>query len=366
MRKLGAVLVLALALILPTAANAAPYACPSDPGFCYLDLANDGCFDPPDDTGPIDALLEAGMYEPPAGSIVCPPSVRNIELTPTTARWTVAAGSRVEIYSAKLTGRRVLVTSGDSVLIGGPTRLLSFLEVEAETDIVVEGKHKSPLDLLSTAGEIRVEPGAGVQSFLRAETLGGGDIVLDETVLKGTVDVAASGDLILRSVRAKTNHSIRFRGNNIDSTGKLAVRTTDRPTSIRFEADQEVRIERISARSGGSIRINAIDVRIGLPDASGRLKRSSLRAGTWAPSLGPQIMASGDVVLDQVTVRGPRELEIDTTGTVVTLRDCVVKNGGSSLGLTTITAGPGSTCDLTGSRFINNTPAVTCGAVTGP
>lgn len=31
--------------LMATPALALEYACPTDPGFCYRDLANDGCFD---------------------------------------------------------------------------------------------------------------------------------------------------------------------------------------------------------------------------------------------------------------------------------------------------------------------------------
>ncbi len=71
--------VLAL-LLMPTLALAAEYPCPSDPGFCYRDIGNDGCFDSGTDVGPITAAIEASSTPsaPIPGSIVCPPSVSSL------------------------------------------------------------------------------------------------------------------------------------------------------------------------------------------------------------------------------------------------------------------------------------------------
>lgn len=366
-----ATLFLALALLLvatATPAMALDYPCPSDPGFCYLDVANDGCFDAGSDTGPIDALLEAGAYAPGSGSIICPPSVAKLNLL-TGGDWTTQAGSRIELYAAKIDvhGRRLDMNSGDAVLLGGPIKSYNRVTVVAVGDIVVEGKLTGfAADLTSADGDILCLPGARFRTHLSATTVGGGNVVLDQVRVKGIADISATGDVILRSVQVKTMQTIAIEGQNILSEGKLALKTSQTFSSIGLDATAEIRVERAAINSGGTLRMSGADVLLGLPGANGKLKRSSLRAGVWAPGLGPEINATGDVVLEQVTIKSPREFEIHTTGSTVTLRDSVVKNGGSSPGLSTVVATPGSTCDFSGTKFINNALSASCGTVVGP
>ncbi len=114
--------VLALLLMAPPAL-ALEYPCPSDPGFCYRDVGNDGCFDGGVDDGPIKAEIEGQFSFPPfpdPGSIVCPPvdivesDIRGRKGTPTI---TVSAGSG---STCDLTGTTVkkatLVTNCETVV----------------------------------------------------------------------------------------------------------------------------------------------------------------------------------------------------------------------------------------------------------
>ena len=88
-------ILLLLGLALGSPSSAAEYTCPSDPGFCYFDVGNDGCFDGGTDAGPINADLEAGAFPPVGppdpGSIVCPPSVKKLAVTGP-ASWETAVG----------------------------------------------------------------------------------------------------------------------------------------------------------------------------------------------------------------------------------------------------------------------------------
>jgi len=108
------------ALVLMIAAPAAAqYPCPSDPGFCYFDVGNDHCFDPQTDSGPIDEALNSDFpafgESPDPGSMVCPPSVRNLS---TLARsWRTAPGGDVLLYAARLVNRDLLqIESGGAAL----------------------------------------------------------------------------------------------------------------------------------------------------------------------------------------------------------------------------------------------------------
>lgn len=132
------------AVLLHTPATAAEYPCPSDPGFCYRDVANDGCFDSGVDEGPINDEIEG--YEefpvvPEPGSIVCPPSV--LELTPsdTSIRLETLPGSSIMLYGARIiTSGAFALVSGGEALVGGRVLVGGSISsvVIAEENIYVE------------------------------------------------------------------------------------------------------------------------------------------------------------------------------------------------------------------------------------
>src|SRR6185436_14403237 len=104
MKSLVPVLISFLCLASP--AFALDYNCPTDPGFCYLDVGNDGCFDSGTDVGPIDDQLETGDFPSPPGppdpgSIVCPPRVKTLTTT-NGIDWHTAAGGSILLHAARI------------------------------------------------------------------------------------------------------------------------------------------------------------------------------------------------------------------------------------------------------------------------
>src|SRR6185369_16768742 len=90
-------------LLITKIGNAAVYPCPSDPGFCYRDFGDDGCFDVGVDDGPINDEIEAQSTfpgSPDPGSIVCPPSVLELVATGGAMRLATATGSSILFYDA--------------------------------------------------------------------------------------------------------------------------------------------------------------------------------------------------------------------------------------------------------------------------
>lgn len=115
----------AVCLLVAAPAIALDYPCPSDPGFCYFDRANDGCFDVGTDDAPSEAeFLQLPYYPFPSepGSVICPPSVTELKLF--RAFWRLEPGGEVLLYGAHLRvdHRAEIESGGVCFSAAGPTR----------------------------------------------------------------------------------------------------------------------------------------------------------------------------------------------------------------------------------------------------
>lgn len=381
MNMLGKFVQVTLTLLVVNAVEAAEYPCPSDPGFCYFDVGNDGCFDGGTDLGPINSDLEAGTYPPvgpPAvGSIVCPPSVKKLVLQGP-ASWTTAAGGDVLLYGKKVISpslASVSITSGRDVLLCSTFRTHDFSAV-ASRDVVLTGKLVTVqgqagvpmVTLTASTGDLSVGPkGVIRQGDILLETPGGGNIsVLDRSSVQsknGPVRVVSGGTLSSSDLKVSAGQ-IDLSAQSIDASGRTKLKTN--PGVINIVAVGAVEFERLTADGKGpfsEINIEGNTVAIGLPGQGGVVRSSNLKAPSEL-----EIDASGHVGLDELNVRVGRAL-IDTVGTTVDVTNSafeLAKKPGAAPPEVQITAGAGSTCVVAGSTFVEMTLVANCDTVIGP
>lgn len=75
--------------------------------------------------------------------------------------------------------------------------------------------------------------------------------------------------------------------------------------------------------------------------------------------------ATGAIQMDNLRITGTRDVTIATTGTTVDILESSLR-GGKGTPTITISAGPGSTCDLTGTMVKKATLVTSCDTVVGP
>lgn len=386
------------ALAMGGPALALEYPCPSDPGFCYFDAANDGCFDGGTDAGPIDGLLESGSFPaPPAspvpGSIVCPPSVGTLKpVAP--VDWETAVGGDVLLYRATILteeGDNVVIDSGGILYLGGLLKLggqvspgAGDLALTAVGDVTLQVGAKSAgaasgfadAVVTSTDGDVVLGPKAklllGDSTFT---TTNGGDVVLGEKV-KADFRISsfpaesgrfsASGDLITTDARFVLSEvgTLELQGANVLLGGRTKIKT-GKHVDIAASAGGEVRIDALVAAFGGAFTVDAGDVAIGLPDAKGKVRGSKVKADQDEPGQ-LTIVASGEIELDRVKVTKVGTIDVQTAGTTIRFVEGKVQETPLFPGTTTLSAGPGSTCDVTDSKFKNSTLITNCDTVVGP
>lgn len=384
---LATILASATGVSYPVVAFGETYACPSDPGFCYLDVGHDGCFDA-GDAGPIDALLEAGIYAPPSGSIICPPSVRKLKVLGR-IDWETSTGGRIVLFDAKIRAEDfATVVAGDRLFVGGGLNVrapagVTRIDLRAAEDVEVSGKLKTGgrIEVASISGDVRLTERASAIGLWGVRlSAPAGNVVLEGTLLRSNntswpgpvISASAGDDVLLTDVKAIAPSNVAFSGRNVVSDGKLVVKAkrAGHVAQIFFDADPlgEVRIARLTAIAGTGIAIDAGEVHIGLPGANGKIARSSLRIAKAIsfPASGPsgiELNAQGEVVLRSLLISRFEEVDIATAGTRVELSDSRILDGPGAPGITNVTAGAGSTCDLTGSVFANNVLNTVCDTV---
>lgn len=356
------------------------YSCPSDPGFCYFDVGNDGCFDGGTDTGPINNDLEAGTYPVGpliGGSIVCPPAGKKLALAGPAA-WTTAAGGDVLLFSKKIispTPAALTITSGRDVVLSSVLRTHD-LTVTASADVHVLGKVIAvatqqlgvPDVTVTAGGNVSVGPrGVFKQGDILLETSSGGDIfLLDKSAIhskNGPVRIVAGGALTASNFKASGGF-VEISGQSVDATGHTKIKT--KPGVIDVLATGAVQFERLTAVGKGDFSQLSIEggtVEIGSPGSGGVVRTSRL---SFPADL--DIDAVGHVGLDELKARVGRAL-IDTTGTTVSLTNSsfsLAKNPGVAPPEVEITAGAGSTCDVSETTTTDMTLIVNCDSVVGP
>lgn len=358
-----------VAMAVPSAAI--EYTCPSDPGFCYFDVGNDGCYDPPADTGPINDLLEAGPYPPVGppvpGSIICPPDGGKIEQEfGVLANWETAPGGSIEFYLSRLDLRIGTVSSGGRLVLATKirNRQHGFAWI-ADQDILIDGVYDGArvgdAVMESVNGDVVLEAGSKIRGTSRTEirTQNGGEIRAEGARFQSSqgTDLLASGDVILESSAISPTKRILIRGANVSISGKTKLKS-DRETTLEALAG-DVSIERLNARAV-AFAATGTNVTVGLPDSSGKLRPSKITA-----PLQLDIIAGAAITLRRLRTKVENEVVLQSSGTQIDALDCQFR--GTDIGSSVeLIGGAGSVCDLTGTKVLGTTLITACDTVVGP
>lgn len=376
--------ILALAALVPFPAFASEYTCPSDPGFCYFDVGNDGCFDMGVDTGPIDGDLEAGTFPavgpPSPGSIVCPPDAGNLNV-PAIVSWETAGGGSILLHGTKVigSGGPISITSGAELVLGGKVSNTNSLLLEAQGDVKVRGSLlldfiNAGLTVRSVAGSLSVGPRVKIKGGDMHFEADGDITLLDRVQLQRKSQNGSNLVFTTPSELSATSLGVTGAGTlSLDvGTLRLLGRTKTKLFRVVVTAMGDVEIDQIKAiqkTSGGpagfEIDSDGGSVEIGRPDANGKVRPSTINVRG-----GIVLTASENVRVDRAKMLVPgglaggnREL---TAGGNVALTDSLVRGQVSQPRDTILTAGAGSSCDITDSKFLGTNLILNCDTVTGP
>ncbi len=398
------VALLSSALVLPTVSGAEEYTCPTDPGFCYFDVGNDGCFDGGTDTGPIDDQLEAGPFPSPLppgddlpvapGSIVCPPSVKRLDLPYGTATdWRTALGSDIKIFGAKIIYKatfvqgqsddQITLRSGGDLVLVKPMSITSRnaaiprpVGLHAEGDVMIEDgiqvKKSCPtpgqcqrVEIFSTTGDVTFGE-KSKNSGSRFDVTSGNDIVLGDKSRITTYQISegirleAVGQLSMSRPKIKTG-DLRVATNGVTITG-IGVFKTEDGTSIDAGTGDLV-AEALKFDSRNSLfEFQGESILIGTP--TGKTSKLKAKKGSL------HFIATDEISIVNTKIIVERDVLLDQGGTTLSVLATRIQGSGqysvTGFSTTTIQTGPGSVCNLTDTDFVSMILADDCGTVVGP
>lgn len=342
---------------------AADYPCPTDPGFCYFDIGNDGCWDAGTDGGAINGALEAGDFNfpfPAPGSIVCPPSVEELEVqTLDNARWAAGTGGHILLYGAEISGDpldvRLLADDGSGdVLLGNDVRVRLIVQAN---DVSIEQDVRDTLTVFAE-GDVTVADG----SFFKARSsisffAESGEIRLGSGVkISSSTIQLIGGDIFLSGLRAVAKLGYLIRGNDLTATGYTQLKTKA-GGQITMDVSGDVAFERALLKTN-DISLEAASFVVTSPDG----KPSRILTGKNG-DLEVTTVGSVDLELVDLRVGDPgtsQKAEIE--GANIALRNGKIR-GRPGTPLTLTSAG---TCDLTNSKVVKVDLTTACGSVVGP
>ncbi len=288
MRVLTAAIFLALTAV---PASAFDYPCPSDPGFCYFDVADDGCFDPGTDDGPIDDLLgSGGTYPgpvPPHGSIVCPPSVKKIpSLRPpgtVDVSWKTAPGSDILIHAANLSQKsgNVRVVSGNRLLLGGKVSVGDWsFQAEVAGDFELEGSIRGVTKQFGGSIIIDVEGNAVLHEKSKLIADGvildvAGDVTAHDRFRGSGLVVTAGGRLEMTNPKLSGN-VVQLTANDVLVHGRGDLKASKGAARIEITATGDITADALKL-SGEEISVAANALTVGQPDGSGTIAASKIK-----------------------------------------------------------------------------------------
>jgi hypothetical protein len=365
-RPSGAIVLTTLFALAAAPATALEYPCPTDPGFCYFDVADDGCFDGGVDDGPIDAALEAGAYAPGVpGSIVCPPSVKKLT-GQSTINWQTEAGGDIRIYGARIGmsgDQHLLFTAGGRVDVEGQIATAGFILIRGDEGVSLDGRFASSDDnvtVRSENGDIDVAERSSFKTrgSNRLITNNGGAITVGSRVKMrskfGSSGIEADGaahttDLVI------VGDGGEVRGSTVEMTGRTIVGIPSSDDGGFFQiGGGTVDIEVIRAKAG-FISVNATgNLSIGGPGQPSRLRSGEEDV---------LVFSGGDVRFENVRISTPKSesFAVTTTSGLIELLDSFVRAGAFELSPTSP-----STCDVTGTSWKKVDPVFDCDVVVGP
>ena len=381
------------ALLLPEQLLAATYPCPSDPGFCYRDVADDGCFDAGTDEGPINTEIEMSSSFPPVpppGSIICPPSVKDLTASgsPPHIRLATPAGSSILFYAARVNTAGVFETmSGDRVLLGGKLLGGAFANIDSQGNIDLEADIKLPtnssnlLAVDTASGDLTVAPKtkfrSGSSDFhapLGNVTFGAKSGVFAGRGSDVDISIVAGGnvDMTNTKIRTRTRSAggssvVEIIGANVTVHEKLNVKSNAEfdPRRIDITATAgDVTIDQLLVNTDTTVTIAGTNVTIGLPQ-SGKIRQSRIVQKLDIPSVQGAIVATGAISVANLLLKSTDDFSFQTTGATIDVLSSKLQ-GRKATPTIDVTAGPGSTCDLTGSSIKNAALVTSCDTVIGP
>ena len=369
-------LVAVLLASIASVAHALEYSCPSDPGFCYFDRANDGCFDPGTDDGPIeDQLALATFFVPypdPAepGSIVCPPSVTKLKVED--ANWRTEEDGDVLLFAARLAAR-IQIESGGRLHLGGGADGDEIVTLSARDDVSILRKMQAK------------EKGFGVASVTIESTSGGFELgSRGRLICEGSCSVAAAGDIVLAersSINAKDGFLrldaggwVFTDGTTIRGAGPVDIVGAGLTSAGRLALQSGVNSIQVDAGIGGPILIDQLKAKaqshrtIGFTGGTieiGRPVDGKIRTSTVKGPASFDIDASGPIRVERTQILKAQSIDFTTGATEARFVAGRVIGSSASPSTMTMTAGAGSTCDITGSLF-KATLVTNCDTVIGP
>lgn len=370
-----------LTLALAGSASSLEYSCPADPGFCYLDVEDDGCFDAGTDAGPIDAALEAGEFPSPLppgdalptapGGIVCPPSVRRLNLVGAGTDWRTAPGSDIVLHAAQLVvlhfGPIELYSGGDLVMSSAIRRVIHNgfqpVHLRGEGDVVFAGlraRGSNGLEVESVSGNVTVAAKAkiaaatifGTSPVFRAAQ----DVIFEEKISTNRrLEIHAGRDLFFDDPRFKTKGATSggfwATARHVATTGKLRLGSD---ASIDIIASGDVTIEKLVTGPSLSLHVTADTISLGGPSSPSKTSAS----GT--------LLATTSLRVQKLRAKPSPTLRFEVLGTDLWVTDGSFKTAGGLAGTVDVVGGTGSTCDLTGTTFEPVYLATSCTTVVGP
>lgn len=380
-------------LLLLGNATGAEYPCPSDPGFCYRDVGNDGCFDSGVDDGPINSEIEEASTldpTPPPGSLICPPSVTSVSASDADIRLATPAGSSVLIYAARFNDVHELeIVSGEDILFGGDVEPRRFVVLRAANDVLVEGdidqrdsQVNGGLVLESSSGDVRIGPKSRLRAAgIFADALAGEIHVLEKSKLIGqwqsqpsfgSVSLVATGNLLIENatiVAIGRQSIVDLIGATVTVADRLKVKQRGQNAPLRFNVAAlagDVAVDRLVLNTEAPITFSGENVTIGAMK-NGKIPRSKILFNFPTPVTGDgvAITATGAVDLSRLSLITRDDAVIETTSTSLNFIGGTIK-GKKATPTVNVSAGPASTCDLTGTVVKKATLVTSCDAVVGP
>lgn len=303
-------------------AAAAEYPCPSDPGFCYLDVDSDGCFDEGTDDGPLDDRLSSGSFPPDgqrpddSASIVCPPSVRELRIAPTErVTWLTGFGGHILLFGTTIRVPRggvfVFYSHGDAYVGGpilGPETGLALVSIRSDGDLELADQVRirtgrspdSHLSIESSFANIRFGRRVAIESGnLHLIALGTLDFG-DSANVRGPGNLVAErvegADLRWRARKGFVNlvpeDELRLRGRSRFAVGHLQIWGGGGPNPA------DVEIENMKF-FGQHLRIRAVgSLALRTPDVGGETQRSLIRFRPGPFTGGPTLHADATEGVD--------------------------------------------------------------------
>lgn len=394
-----------------TLAAPVEYPCPSDPGFCYRDTADDGCFDPAVDSGPIDEEIQSSSTppaDPPPGSIVCPPSVKTLVSREGAIRLATPAGSSILFFGTRIRVRPGLpggnepgfeAISGDDLRVDGVIVSPRVVRLEAARNLTAHGRIASDEAIAMDAeGDIEIQGALEGRNGVYVQSLGGDLVVGPRTRVRtnGSSLLAPVGDLTLhadfafvasgpgggglrieaagtvRATRATLNldgraRRLRVAGESIEFLDSLELRLRGFPAPFRtgvsiMAQDGNVVFDRLRMATEAEVLISGHDIRIG---REGRAPRSKVRL-LGSPFQQFVVAATGALQVENLRIQGSHYMAMLGTEGLV-FRDSLVRGkpkvGAGSGPSLLVRGGPGVVCDLTETKVVDAPLTTECDSV---